>query len=203
MFYRVKVSLKKYSNPVALSKFNSTITGLDNNGALNNPPVSANTLKTHRDTFVTANSNYSITHSDSDKLALETAREVLNSDYRVNGNYVNSIANGDLAICESSGYELCKPSSASQSKQTGASNTKVSGQIEVFYHMKMTNLISRLFQLTLTPSNEDSWKTKIVTRREKELISNLIVGQKYWVRIANVTEASVIEFEEPFSIIVT
>ena len=203
MFNRVKISLNRYSHPVAITKFNNGIIGMKNNLALSSPPISATLMETHRDTYVTAFGNYSITHSDSDKIAMEAAREVLNSDYRSNGNYVNTVANGDLAICESSGYELCKPSIPSQSKQTGASNTDVAGQIEVFYHLKIKGLISRLFQLTLTPSNEDSWKTKIVTRREKELISNLTVGQKYWIRIANVTQADIIEFEEAFSVIVT
>ncbi len=199
---KVSVDISRETDAEVLRKSNNAFAGSSANLLFPNLPVPSVQWKADI-------SNYSdkltkaLHGSETDTLNKNLAREVLVSDYRVNGTYVNSICNGDKAKAETSGYEFYHEKAKDNPPDLEARNMSLSGAIKVISRAKPVGLIARLIQYSYTPSDANSWQWGGVTRKQIKNIVNLNVGQRVWIRVAVVNLESFVEWSEPFSIFVT
>jgi hypothetical protein len=200
---KVVVDITKETDADAVVKTETVIEKLGASASTyTDPTVPVATMKTDKDDFVEkiTKAQYGGT---AETLAKNLAREIVNSNYRSNGNYVNSIAKGDKTKALLSGYELAKSRTKPKPEDFELVNQSEAGSIMVFCRQKPKGLIVKMLQFSTEPQNPESWKSGGVTRKIKKFIKNLPVGQRVWVRLAIVTNEDVIEYCDPISIIVT
>ena len=198
---KVIVDISHESDADATISTSNAINGLTGNTFFTTPAVSLAAMKADNDDFI----EKIALAEDGGKEATRVknvARAKVNKNYRKQGNYVNTICDGDWEKAESSGFRLVHPRTPSSKVQLGAENTDVGGVILVFCYLNFKKLISRVIQITKTPEDAKSWNLVGVTKLQKHNVSNLTRGETYYVRLANVTDPNVIEFCEPFSIVV-
>ncbi len=198
---KVIVDISHESDADATISTSNAITCLTTNPFFTTPAVSLAAMKADNDDFI----EKIALAEDGGKEATRVknlARAKVNKNYRKQGNYVNLTCDGDWEKAESSGFRLVHPRTPSSKLQLGAENTNVGGVILVFCYLNFKKLISRVIQITKTPEDAKSWNLVGVTKRQKHNVSNLTRGDTYYVRLANVTDPNVIEFCEPFSIVV-
>lgn len=200
---KVTVDLSNCSDADAISKTETAIEKLTENVAIYaSPIVPVATMKSDKDDLVNKVAQAQYGGVD-ETLAKNLAREIVNSNYRVNGNYVNSVANGDKTKALASGYELVKPRTKPVLEDFELVNQKINGSILVYCRQKPHGLIVKILQYSYEPQLETSWKSGGVTRKIKKIIKNLESGRRVWVRLAVVVDEDVITYCDPISIIVT
>jgi len=114
------------------------------------------------------------------------------------------IANGDLLVFHSSGFDSRKPS-----ERHGIAPTPVGleaaaageGNIGLEWN-PVPEADSFVVQITETPNNTASWNTVSpenggASTRSETVITGLVSGRKYWLRIASVNAAGVSEWSDP------
>jgi len=202
MKQKVIVDLSRETDGNAVIKTDAVIKGMTDNDNFETPKISLVTMETDKADFITK-AGKALHGSEADTLAKNEAREVLNSNYRIQGNYVNTTCDGDPTKGESSGFSLCKAKTIYNLPDLEARNGKDAGSIIVFSRANPKKLIARLIQISRTPQDAHSWTWGGVTRKQKKNITNLLVGVRYWIRVAVVVNEDIIDWSEPFSIIVT
>ncbi len=138
-----------------------------------------------------------------DIIAKNVARDLVNDAFRLDGIYVNLIANGDKVKCESSKFPIYDPAKHSVLPNQEAKNLKATGDITVYSRLMPEKLIVRLIQTTQTPSVESSWKLVAATKKQSVTLHNCPVDSRTYVRIALVTESTEISFGGIFSVLVS
>jgi hypothetical protein len=200
---KVIVDITHETDAEAIKKSDTVIEKLPGSSStFPSPPVSIAAMTTEKVDFVEkmAKAQYG---GVNETLAKKLAREIVNSNYRQNGNYVNMIANGDKSKAVSSGYELAKTRSKAIPEDFELENQKESGYILVYCRQKPKGYLIKMLQYSTDPGHESSWNSGGVTRKIKKVIKNLPVGQRVWVRLAIVVDEDIIEYCDPISIIVT
>ena len=199
---KIKVNISNKSDNDAAILTTNAINGLTANLNFTTPAVSLATMTADNDDFI-LKIGKAEKGSVEDTRVKNIARAKVNKNYRKQGNYVNTICDGDADKAATSGFQFVRPYKKPSKLQLGAKNTKIEGEISVFCLLNFKKFISRVIQITKTPDDATSWDLVGVTRRQQHKVSNLDVGDTYYIRLANVTDPNVIEFCEPFSIIVT
>ncbi len=198
---KVVVNIENEPDAQASILTNNAIVGLTGNDNFVTPAILLATMKSDNDDFILAIAKAENNGKD-EVLAKNLARTKVDDNFRTQGNYVNTTCKGDWTKAESSGFPLCQPRTPGQKQQLGASNTNVAGKIMIFCYLKVTGLIARVIQITQTPEVENSWKLVGVSKLQKHFVSNLTRKSVYYIRLANVTDPNVIDFCEPFSIVI-
>jgi hypothetical protein len=200
---KVVVSITKENDAVAISKTETVIEKLGASSATyTSPTVPIATMEADKVDFVEKIAKAQ--HGGVDEtLAKNLAREIINSNYRSNGYYVNSVAKGDKNKALISGYELAKPRSKAQLEDFELENQKETGNILVYCRQSPDDLIVKMLQYSYDPQHPETWQSGGVTRKIKKVIKNLVPGQRVWVHLAIVTNEDIIEYSDPISIIVT
>jgi len=198
---KVITTIENESDSEAVISTTNALNGLEDNLAFPTPAVSLATMKADNDAFIVAIA-VADKGSVEDTRLKNVARKKVNKNYRKQGNYVNLTCDGDVSKAQSSGFRLVKPYEKPSQLQLGAKNTKVVGEISVFCLLNFKKLIARVIQITKTPDDASSWELVGVTKCQRQKVSNLDVGDTYYIRLANVTDPSVIEFCIPFPIAV-
>ena len=198
---KVKVNIVDETDADATISTSNAISGLTGNPFFTTPAVTLVLMKSANDDLIAKIATAANGGKDEIR-AKNLARDKVNRNYRKEGNYVNTECDGNWEKAESSGFPLVHPRTPGSKPQLGAENTKVGGVILVFCYLNFKKLISRVIQITKTPEDATSWDLVGVTRRQKHKVGNLTRGDTYYIRLANVTDPNVIEFCEPFSIVV-
>jgi hypothetical protein len=199
---KVVVDITKETDADAVVKTETVIEKLGaSSTTYPSPTVPVTTLETDKSDFVEkiAKAQHGGT---AETLAKNLAREIINSNYRSDGNYVNSIAKGDKTKLLLSGYELAKTRTKPKPEDFELVNQSESGSIMVFCRQKPKGYIVKMLQFSSDPQLADSWKSGGVTRKIKKVIKNLPVGHRVWVRLAIVMNEDIVEYGDPISIIV-
>jgi len=199
---KVKVDLTKETDAEALKKTIAGLAGMTGNAHYGDSPITIEQWKTDKDDF-SAKLAKAFRGSSADKLAKTTAREILDSDYRAIGNYINSVSGGDKIIAESSKFQLCKEKETENPPDLEARNLSTSGSIVVISRAKPKGLIARLIQYSYTPDDASSYVLVSVTKKQRKELANLAVGKRIWIRVAVVVDEDSIQFSPAFSIIIT
>ena len=200
---KVLVDITRDSDADAISKTETVIEKLGGSVVIySSPIVPIATMETDKDDLINKVAKAQYGGVD-ETLAKNLAREIVNSNYRVDGNYVNSVANGNKDKALASGYELAKTRTKPVLEDFELQHQKTSGTILVYCRQKPHGLIVKMLQYSYEPNVPDSWKSGGVTRKIKKLIKNLTSGQRVWVKLAVVTDEDIIEYSDPISIIVT
>jgi len=199
---KVIVDIAKESDAQAIVKTNNAIVGLTGNANFTTPIIPLVDMTNNNDDFI---DKIAKAHNGgtAETLAKNQAREIVNSNYRAEGNYVNSICKGDQAKAESSGFDLCQPKTKYLLPDLEAVNLPISGNIVVYSRINPKGLIVRFIQYSQTPSEPTSWLFGGLTRKQKKVIVKLPVGVRIWIRVAVVVNEDFLEWSEPFSIVVT
>jgi hypothetical protein len=199
---KVIVDIAKESDAQAVIKTNNAIVGLTGNANFTTPIIPLVDMTNDNDDLIDkiAKAHHGGT---AETLAKNQAREIVNSNYRAEGNYVNSICKGDPTKAESSGFDLCQPKAHYLPPDLEAVNLKIHGAIAVFSRAKPNGLIARFIQYTQTPSESASWLFGGLTRKQRKVIVNLPVGVRIWIRVAVVVNEDFLDWSDPFSIVVT
>jgi hypothetical protein len=202
-YTKVNVNLSNETDNDAIVKTDTVIEKLtENHTVFTNPIVALDEMKTGRDDFETKLIKAQNGGVD-ETLAKNIAREIVNSNYRINGNFVNSICDGNKTKALLSGYELAKPRTIVIPDDFELVNRSTEGTILVYCRQKPKGFIVKMLQYTYTPSDDSSWKSGGVTRKIKKVIKGLTSGSRVWVRLAVVTDEDIIAYCDPISIIVT
>ena len=199
---KVIVSIEKEIDSEAIVKSETVIDKMSTNSStFPHPSVDIAIMKSDKDDFV--DKVFSAQHGGVDEtLAKNIAREIVNSNYQSNGNYVNAIIKGDKTKALLSGYELVKPRSKPQPEDFELVNMTTSGSILVYCRQKPKGFIVKMLQYSYDSKSPDAWQSGGVTRKIKKVINNLTPGQRVWVRLAIVEDEDIIEYGDPISIIV-
>ena len=129
---KVIVNISKCNDADAIIKTDIVLDHLtENTVEFPNPTVSLSTMRTNKVDLEKkiVNAQYG---GVEDTLKKNKARDIVNNNYRSNGNYVNSVINGSKAKALLSGYELAKQRSKSVKDVFELVNTKIPGQIIVY-----------------------------------------------------------------------
>ena len=199
---KVNIDITQVSDADAVSKTETVIDKLTTNAATYpNPIVALDQMTTDKDDLIlkVGLAQYG---GVEETLAKNIAREIVNSNYRVDGNYVNGVANGNKEKALLSGYELAKTRTKPIPEDFELFNV-TPGTILVYCRQKPKGLIVKMLQYSYDTSQPNGWNSGGVTRKVKKLIKNLTSGQRVWVRLAVVTDEDVIAYCDPISIIVT
>lgn len=131
-------------------------------------------------------------NAKSDIIAFNNARTVLEDTLGVLGNYVNSIAKGDPAIVDKSGfpsYDTTRPA------HTGAPNAPsdlrlrqgdLSGGIVARYKPDRQGSTNEVQTNTADPNTEASWRTKGLYQGGRAEMDGFTPGGVLWVRVRTV-----------------
>ena len=199
---KVIVDLSRESDADAIIKTDEVLSKLAANVATYaNPIITLLQMKHDRDDFEAK--AIAAQHGGKEATtAKDLAREVLDSNYRVNGNYVNSVANGDKAKCLLSGYELAKVREKTVLADFEMQKGKNSGDVVIFCRQNPKKLIIKLIQCTYDPATESTWVLEAVTKKKKTSVKNKEAGKRLWARFALVMDENVFEYSDPISFIV-
>jgi hypothetical protein len=200
---KVIVDITRETDGEAVKKTETVIDKMTENATtFSHPTVPINTMKTDKDDFVDKTNKAQYGGVD-ETLAKNKAREIVNSNYRQDGNYVNSVTDGDKTKALLSGYELAKERTKPVLDDFELLNTKDTGVILVYCREKPKGLIVKMLQYAYDPMQQEGWMSGGVTRKIKKQIKNLKPGLRVWVRLAIVVDEDIIEYCDPISIIVT
>ncbi len=196
------VDITKESDAEALVKTDKVLKNLEEHSNIYiNPTIPLVTMKGDRDNY--ENKLIAAQHGGKEATsAKKLARKLVNRNYSANGNYSNSVANGNKEKALLSGYELAKEHKAAVKAGFELGNGGTTGDVDVYCRFKPKMLIIKLIQCTYTPENESSWELCAATKKLKVTLRKKDVLKTLWVRYALVMNETVFEFSEPLSIFV-
>jgi hypothetical protein len=132
------------------------------------------------------------------KEGVKVARKATERLMRLNGLYVDKIANGDPEIIASSGYEASKQPVPAIRPDFSVSVGAEAGEI-VLIRKAVRNAASYVWQFVPHPIPQDEklWVLAGVSTQARCVIQNLDSGSKYWFRVAAVTPLGKLPWCEP------
>ncbi len=132
------------------------------------------------------------------KEGVKIARKATEKLIKVNGSYVDRIADGDSEIIASSGYEASKQPAPAIRPEFYVTVGAEDGEI-VLIRKAVRNAASYLWQYVPHPIPEESklWILAGVSTQAKCVIQNLDSGSKYWFRVAAITTKGQLPWSEP------
>ena len=199
---KVIVDITKETDGDAILKTETVVDKMGDNAAtFTNPTVALDQMTTDKDDLV-AKSILAQNGGVEEIRAKNVAREIVNSNYRSDGNYVNSVAKGNKDIALLSGYEIAKTATKPIPEDFELVNASPQ-TILVYCRQRPKGLIVKMLQYSYDTSLPNGWNSGGVTRKAKKLIKNLTSGERVWVRLAVVTDEDTIVYCDPISIIVT
>jgi hypothetical protein len=179
--YRVARDFTGYSDSDLDEFANNVVTNLTGNAAFPSPPVMPADLGTLDTTFRDAIT--AATGDPQDTVAKNNARAALENALRKNANYVESLANQDLAMLLSSGYNAMSTNRASVPLDAPS--------ITDIENLQTTQLLLRLspitnaksYQVQTNTNGNGTWaEAGIFTQSRRIVLPNLTPGTTYSVR---------------------
>lgn len=152
------------------------------------PPVTMTALQTMITTYTTALTEKT-SHATSDMVAFKAAREALVTGLASLGNYVNSVAKGDLTIVEQSGFPYYSTTHVADDAQPDAPanlrlrHGKVSGVIEALYKPDREGSMNEVQKCTGDPAVEANWAQVGIFNGSKASIEGLTPGGLVTIRV--------------------
>jgi hypothetical protein len=115
--------------------------------------------------------------------------------------YVNSASNGDRDVALTSAFVAAKKPTKlgliGNPTDLVAKATEKRSEAALYWKSRHGSKMSQIFINSGDPNNEDGWELKMVTTRNRALITGLDPNKIYWFRVNTVCSAGITGFSDP------
>jgi hypothetical protein len=152
------------------------------------PPTSMSDLGAMVETYRTRLSAKT-SRATADFVAFDQARETLQAALRGLGNYVNSVARGDVVIVEKSGFPFYSTAkSAGDSAPSAPTDVRLrhgilSGQVALRCKIERPKPVTEVQKCFDDPNVAANWEHAAMSSGRRALVSDLPPGALVWLRI--------------------